>query len=249
MITTTVLEANIVRHCSNRCACCNHASPWAKPYTMTPETLRWDLFTLQPILHTAFFCLQGGEPLLHPLLLKMMRVAFESGVADRYGILTNGNKLADMDDEFWELCSEQEIELRHSVYPNLGAGIVEHAAAKAKEFKVNYRPVPTGQFLKVLGNYPNGESFYECPWSTCHTVHEGHFFICPIAAFWPERFMGLPWNVDGLKIQGATESELQRFIDIKQSLQSCTRCTGANAERVEWHECANETEWLKDSTV
>jgi len=38
MIRTAVLEANLTRHCINRCVTCNHASAFAKPYFMDRDS-------------------------------------------------------------------------------------------------------------------------------------------------------------------------------------------------------------------
>lgn len=249
MILTKVLEANLVHHCNNRCVACNHASAFTEPYIMSELSLKNDLAALAPVLHTAFFCLQGGEPLLHPGILDMMDIAYHSGISDNYGILTNGKLFPKMPEEFWAKCRDQQVELRCSVYGNLSQDVQEFAQAKARQYGINYRPGPIRQFFKVLGNYPNGESFYGCPWAQCHTVHDGHFYICPISTFWPKQFMGLPERIDGFPLAGMKEEDLHAFIHRKTPLNSCRRCTGGKAPAVEWHECRTEEEWMKESTV
>ena len=249
MIRTAVLEANLTRHCINRCVTCNHASAFAKPNFMDPVILDSDLHYLSQKLHTSFFCLQGGEPLLHPELLQMMDIAFQSGIADNYGILTNGRLFKVMPEEFWQKCRDQKIELRCSVYGNLSKDVQDHAQQKAGQYQINYRPGPIYGFHKVLGDYPNGESFYGCAWTKCHTVHEGHFYICPLSAFWPEEFMDLPSTIDGFPIVDTSEEELNQFINRKTPLVSCKKCTGGRAPAVEWHECSSREQWIKESTV
>ncbi len=249
MINTRVLEVNLTRHCTNSCASCNHASAFTKPYFMEPEILKRDLAMLKPVLHTAFFCLQGGEPLLNKKILEMMDVSCESGIADQYGILTNGRLFQKMPEAFWQKCKDQNIELRCSVYGNLSQEIQAYAQAKAQQYQLNYRPGAIGAFFKVLGNYPNGESFYGCPWVTCHTVHEGHFYICPLSAFWPEEFMNLPPTIDGFPLEGMKEEELEKFINRKTPLESCKKCTGGKAPAIPWHESNNKEEWIRESTV
>lgn len=250
MIKTAVLEVNLTRHCTNRCVCCNHASAFAEKYYMPEKIMERDLKNLSKVLHTAFFCLQGGEPLLHPGILDMMDIAFRSGIADRYGILTNGKLLPNMPEEFWSKCKAMEIELRVSVYANLSVESLEYATRKAQSHGINFRPGSIGGFFKVLGNYPNGESFNRCPWVTCHTVHEGYFYICPISTFWPEKFLGLTKTIDGFWIgENTDEQALLGFIQRKEPLQSCRRCTGGSAPAVPWHECNTEQQWLQESSV
>lgn len=249
MITTRVLEANTTRHCNNSCVACNHASAFTKAYLMPRHTLERDLAILRPMLHTHFFCLQGGEPLLHPDLLGMMDTAYGSGIADQYGILTNGKRFPQMPEEFWQKCADLKFELRCSVYGNLPQETQVYAQEKAQKYGVNYRPGEIRGFFKVLGDYPNGESFYKCPWKTCHTVHEGHFYICPLSAFWPEQFMNLPPTIDGLSLFGIGEQQLFEFIHRKTPLESCKKCTGGSAPVIPWREVSSEAEWIKESIV
>ena len=249
MIHTKVLEINAVHHCNNRCASCNHASPFAKAYYMDPLTLSSDLLMLSHYLHTGFFCIQGGEPLLHPRLLELMDIAFASEIADQYGILTNGRLFPRMPEEFWVKCRDQKIELRCSVYGNLEPEALEVGHAKAAQYNLNFRPGPIGSFHKMLGHYPNGESFFGCPWVTCHTVHEGYFYICPISTFWPEQFMGLPKTIDGFQLNKITEEGIFNFIHRKTPLESCKRWTGAKSPQIPWHESKSLEEWMKESSV
>lgn len=217
---------------------------------MSELRLAKDLRNLKKVMHTAFFCLQGGEPLLHPGILDMIDIACDSGIADNYGILTNGQLFPKMPEKFWQKCGQRSIELRCSVYANLPLDVQNLAHINAGRFKVNYRPGPIGAFYKMLGNYPNGESFHGCPWVTCHTIHESHFFICPISAFWPKQFMGLPEFVDGLKVdENIKEEELKVFIHRKEPLQSCKRCTGSHAPQVGWHQCDTKEQWIRESSV
>jgi len=249
MIRTRVLEVNLVRHCNNSCACCNHASAFTDKYTMSKEVLKRDLEMLKPVLHTGFLCLQGGEPLLHPDLLGMMDLIHESGVADVCGILTNGRRFPQLPEEFWVKVRDLGFELRCSVYGNLPQETRDYAQRKAEQYGLNYRPGEIRAFFKVLGNYPKGESFYGCPWTTCHTVHEGHFYICPLSAFWPEQFMNLPPTIDGYALATLTEDGLNTFINRKTPLESCKKCTGAQAPSVPWHEVSTEKEWMEVSAV
>jgi GTP 3',8-cyclase len=250
MITTRVLEANIVHHCNNRCACCNHGSPFSYPYCMEPSVLKKDLSDLKSILHTEFFCLQGGEPLLHHSIVEMIQLACASGIADRYGILTNGRLLLKMTDEFWKACQDNRIELRMTVYGNVTDEVLKQISGKVSQYsQIKFIPSRLDRFTKVLGFYPEGDSFRTCRWKICHAVHEGRFYICPLSIFWPKQFMGIEEPVDGFAIEGATEEDLNLFIYRTEPLKSCQRCTGEAAASVDWHEVSNLEEWIKDSTV
>lgn len=242
-------EANIVHQCNNRCAACNHLSPFAPPYFMSPEVLERDLKWCAKLMHFDIFRLQGGEPLLHPWLLELMDILCRSAIATTPGVLTNGKLLPQMDDAFWRKCHDLEMELCCTIYPNLPEESLRIATAKAAQFKVNFRPAPASPFLKML--HPNdGGSFAGCPWKQCWCVHEGWFFACPIAPFLAPQIMNLPMETDGLKLSDATtEADIMAYVERKEPFQSCRMCAGTHGGGLPWHQVRNMEEWIKDSTV
>lgn len=245
------MEANIVHHCNNKCASCNHLSPFAPTYFMPPETLRRDLAIASKLIHIELFNLQGGEPLLHPNLLECMDALADSGIADDPGILTNGKLLPHLPDEFWKKAHDRKLRITMTIYPNLPPGTIDVARAKASKFGVNYReaPYPLPHFLKML--HPNnGESHAGCPWRECWTIHEGYFFKCPIAPFMAPQFCGLPMETDGLKLtEQTTEQDILDYYHSNTPLKSCKMCAGTHYGGVPWKQCSSLEEWIKESTV
>jgi hypothetical protein len=255
MIFVEKCEVNICRHCNNRCAACNHGSPLAEPYYMDPEILRRDLAALSPLLHVGFFCLQGGEPLLHPRILELMDVTMNSGIADQYGFLSNGRLLHRMPEEFFQKCGrmkpgEKKFEFRISVYPNLDLKTLEEPTRKAGRYDFVIDARPAGSFWKLFYHSTDGgkAAWSRCPCKTCYTVHEGFLFHCPTAAFFPGQFWGLDPQLDGFPLAGATEKSLAEFLDRYFPLKSCAFCTGAGRSRISWHETKTREEWMQAAT-
>jgi hypothetical protein len=256
MIFIDKCEINVCRHCNNHCAYCNHGSPLAKPYFMDPETLRRDLAALSPRLHIGFLCLQGGEPLLHPRVMELMDVAKDSGIADQHGFLSNGRLLHKMPEEFFRKCGQMKVgdkklEFRVSVYANLDVKTLEEPTRKAEQYGFEVRPGNTPIFWKLFYEQKDGGAgvWNVCPCKTCYTIHEGYFYHCPLAAFFPEQFWGLDPHVDGLPLAGLTEKSAAEFLARRTPLVSCTHCAGANNSRNSWHETFNREEWMKEATV
>lgn len=250
MISHYNMEANVCHHCNSRCACCNHLSPFAPPYFMEPASLERDLGILGRLMHIDLFALQGGEPLLHPQIIDLMRILAASKFATAPGILSNGKLLDRMPDDFWRTAAALNIDVRVTVYPNLPPETVAVAKAKAAQLGAKLWLSPLGSFVKMLKDNPNGESFAGCPWKTCWAVHDGYFFACPIAIFLAPQHLGLPWQTDGLPISDATtESDINAYLARKEPFKSCVKCTGAQAEWVPWHQVNTLEEWIKDSTV
>lgn len=261
MIKLGNLESNLARHCNLACTSCNHGSAVAPRWFMTPQSMANDLKLLGRVAHFSFHCLQGGEPLLNPDFLEFMDVQAQSGIADNYGMLTNGVLLDRMPEEFWLKAKRMNYEIRVSVYPALKTETLQFARAKAKELDLNFRPSNEFEsFLKMFHDNPNGgaEVWKICPWKRCWTVHEGYFFNCPQAAFLPQQFpekfphvlnpylAGVP---DGVRLEDLTEEKLRWMMSHEEPLLACANCTGGTNVRIPWSQTRKREEWLAASTV
>lgn len=176
MIERIQLEANVVRHCTNRCSACSHAAPWAEHYTMHSEVLKRDLDLLAPFLHAQEFHIVGGEPLLHPDLEQIVDAVNASPISTLTVVSTNGKLLPQMGEWFW-----QKIDvLRLSIYANLDPGIPVKAREQCEKNGVRYDEMGMGKFFKQFHPSLDGASFKDCPWKNqCLTLHDGWLFRCP----------------------------------------------------------------------
>lgn len=250
MIKLEVLEINATRHCVNRCANCNHASAFAEPYEMSPEVLDRDLKALSKIARIRYLSMQGGEPMLHTRLMDMLTVMINARMCEQPWILTNARLSLKMKEEFWEFIGKHRFEFRVSEYPNLEPVVKPYVEKKAKIYGFSTRWQYIDSFVKVFAKHNDPQAiFNRCPWTKCYTVHEGFFYKCPLTTFWPSEFMGLPATIDGIPIEGITESSFNEFVNSTKFLESCRICSGADGARVKWHENSNREEWLKEAEV
>lgn len=239
------LEINATRSCTNACVVCNHASTkFTENYFMEPETLARDLEKIKDKLRVKLMFIQGGEPLLHPKVIELLRLAADSGMAKQYGVLTNGKLLPRMKEDFWQLLAERKMELRMSCYPDLPPDIVPFALAKGEEYGFFVRPQQISTF-KPLFLKNNGNTYFGCPWNRCLTIHEGWFYLCPLTAFFPKQFMNLPEHIDGLPLDGLTEEALGAFLKRETPLETCKICAGARGEDIPWTQPKSKEEWLR----
>lgn len=247
--TDLAIEINITRHCNNRCAGCNHASPFVVPYYMSPEVLRRDLALLKPLLHVGPLMLQGGEPLLHPDIIALLQIIADAEVSQYCGVLTNGRLLPRMPEVFWQTLGDRHMQLRISVYPNLPADVVPLAQEKARYYGFSLQPTAIPTFNPIF-RLNDGSSYGHCPWKRCLTVHEGYFYLCPLSAFFPSQFMRLPVTTDGIPLEGLSEPVLREFLNRLEPLESCHICTGTSApEVIPWHQANTREEWLRSATA
>ena len=119
-VRTEAVEINAVRHCNIRCRSCSHGSPSMRPWFADPEQTGRDLAALTPWLSVEHVRILGGEPLLHPHLVELLRAVRDSGLGARRRLLTNGLGLGDRPVEFWNEVEEVHV----SVYPNTARQIL-----------------------------------------------------------------------------------------------------------------------------
>ena len=108
----------ICYHCNLNCAYCSHFSPIAPKYEMPVEVFEKDLIRLEKITkgNIRQIALMGGEPLLHKDINKIITILSKHFPSSRKRISTNGILLKDMDEKFFKLCTENNIEIKYSPY-------------------------------------------------------------------------------------------------------------------------------------
>lgn len=112
-------ELHLVEHCNLKCAGCTHFSSIAnEEYADLGEFSR-DINRLSELTGgvTRFINLLGGEPLLHPQICDFMEIARKAFPKTTIRIVTNGIRLLDMEDDFWESCRENKIIIGVTKYP------------------------------------------------------------------------------------------------------------------------------------
>src|SRR4051812_29275394 len=114
MIHSEAIEINAVRGCNLSCRACSHLSPVLPPRAVvSAESVRRDLTLLARCYHCDHVRILGGEPLLHPDLLGVVRAVRASGITDRVRVVTNGVLLPRQSVDLWDAVDEIHV----SVYP------------------------------------------------------------------------------------------------------------------------------------
>jgi len=112
-------EVMLTDHCNLNCKSCSHFCPLAKEKFADIKTLERDFKRLSELSGGKIdrLVLLGGEPLLHPQLLDIIRFARKHFPQGSIRILSNGILLPQQPPEFWQTCHENSIEIEVSVYP------------------------------------------------------------------------------------------------------------------------------------
>lgn len=184
-------EVHIVEHCNLNCQSCDHFSPLAEEEYIDVDKFERDFKRLSELTekHAGRIFLLGGEPLLHPRLITLLRIARECFPLQetRIAIVTNGLLLPSMNTDFWENCKKYNIELDVTKYPiNLDLNGVEVLAA---EKKVRFRYFGNSKVVKTSWHLPLDEmgmqnpakNFVRC-WraNNCIFLADGKLYPCVI---------------------------------------------------------------------
>lgn len=234
-VKTRSLEAHVVDHCNLTCAECCSLSPLLPPRVTAPAELARDLALAAAVLAPRVFKLVGGEPLLHPEIVELARVARRSGIAPRVSLTTNGLLLPRMPDALWE----QLDALTVSRYPApaLSAAQVAAIEAKAARSCVRLNWKRQDAFVTMSRPAPRGdEAETAAIWARCwlrercHLVRDGRFYTCtrPVHL---QTWLGPAHDLagDGIPLAGATPDILLTYLRREAPLAACARCAGGDA--------------------
>ena len=125
-------EVQVAEHCNLKCINCNHFAPLAKNQFLDIENYTRDCERLSVLFgaEIEFINLMGGEPLLHPQIIDIMKITRKNFQRGEIRLVTNGLLLSDMKQEFWGACKANRIELHITKYPvNLDYTYIEKEAS------------------------------------------------------------------------------------------------------------------------
>lgn len=247
------LEINASLQCNLSCKSCAHLSPLYRKKNADPEMVRKDLEVLSKCYHASYVKIMGGEPLLNPNLVDLIKSVISTGVADEILLTTNATLLHNAPEELWEAIDSLELSLYPSRLPDQEK--IESFKSKAATHKVKLLINYYENFRISYSEDKNEDkSLIQNVFNTCklahfwrsHTVLDGWFFLCPQSVFIPQQNVGGGWNheVDGLRINnepGFAEA-LYKFVTRSHPLKACEHCLGS-VGKLHLHQELRRTEW------
>lgn len=184
-------EIALAEHCNLNCAGCDHFSPLAEQAFADFEETERDFDRLSSLFHghAKEIRLLGGEPLLHPELIKFIKMARVKFPDADIVIITNGIRLLNQQDEFWIACKDNNIIISPTKYPiPIDFEAIEKHAAKygvryqyygdsAKFVKELYLPK-----LDIEGMQNGIKNFLLCTRANrCVYLQHGRMYTCSLA--------------------------------------------------------------------
>lgn len=239
-IRARAVEFAAADHCNLRCSGCSHMSPFLQPRLPEEEELARDMGRLAEALLADEIRIVGGEPLLNPRIVPILKAARQSGVAKRVILTTNGLRLHMMPDDFWTHLDE----LRISLYP--GARPTQRLVTQAREraaasgISLNVSEYSSFRTTMVTEPHPSDATtamiFRTCKNAHlyhCHLVHAGWIYKCACPAYLSEFRAALRGSAyrkerDGFDIHRATElrEQLWNYLTDSAPLDACRHCLG-----------------------
>ena len=258
------LDVQVCDHCNLRCAGCLHFAPLAEERFLDLEEYERDLGRLAVVKDIAGYfgaiALMGGEPLLHPRIVDVMRTTRSFLPGERVSLCTNGLLLRRMDDAFWDALAEYSIELAISPYPIRMDYEALAELARSKGAKAFFTGDITGadrdkEVFMRLALDPRGEcdpaqSFISCPFGGYYLqLAHGSIWSCQVAAHhgsFARRF-GFQMHDDpddALPLDAITSADdIETFR--RRSHPMCRYCNNDALTIAQWEQSKFEAEeWL-----
>jgi len=185
---TLGFEVSLVDHCDLNCQCCNSFAPIAEKKYYNVEKLENDFKRMHELADGKIdrISLLGGEPLLHPDLLKILDIARKYFCkASSIHIMTNGILLDKQSHEFWASCKKNNVKVTITKYPiKLPFEKIERTGKEhgvVIEYTDNKQAVKTSNkyTINMIGDAESIKSFGSCyKANNCTVLDYGKIYPC-----------------------------------------------------------------------
>lgn len=255
-------EIHLTEHCNLNCAGCNNFSCIAEPEFVDVNEFERDFKRMGEIFnhdcHRIY--LLGGEPLLHPEIIKLMKIARKNFSSGHIFIFTNGILLSSQSDEFWQACHDNNIRIVISAYPIK----IDDEKIKSMSEKFGVRTEwawgqnknerdTFGMFRIDLDGKQNGrKNFLYCGSANgCITLSHGRLTTCVFAAHAHHFNKKFNKNIeiterDNIDIYDESNTKEIILKKLTQPIPACRYCYTASTEQktFKWHVTKGDiSEW------
>ena len=249
------VEFHIVDHCNLNCAHCNHFTPLASENYCKIDDIVDDFKKLKIIFdNIGKIFIVGGEPLLHPELLKILDPLRNLYPNSEIIIITNGILLDKQKEEFFDALKKYHIALSMTHYPikvDYEGWIkkLDEMGIKAYYFSLD-RNKMRKQNLNLEGSSNKEKAFLKCHEKNCHFLRDGKLYVCtPVPNI---CFLNKYFNLD-FKIKKTDYIDLNKiksasYINaiFKRPINFCRYCNDKEIEFDKYKISKKElSEWVK----
>jgi MoaA/NifB/PqqE/SkfB family radical SAM enzyme len=193
-------EVNVADHCNLDCTMCDHYSQLSEEKFLDAGAYERDISRMAALFGGRIACvtLLGGEPTLHPQLIRLMEITRRHFPEGQVILLTNGLLLPRLEKSpagnLWRACREHRVDITVTVYPiNVNYDALER---KAAEYDVrmglssNIHADKLTRIVKSSDKHVFDLSGEKKPvyFPTClyfnkfNVLKDGRLYMCPVSA-------------------------------------------------------------------
>ena len=187
-----LIEFHIVEHCNLNCKSCMHFSPLAEKSCIKISEFKNDVKKMAKITkgRVQTINILGGEPLLHPNILKLLKVARQYFQNSEIRIVSNGLLVLSQKEDFWKTLNKYNIHLSVTEYPldinyQKIKQLTQHYKIKYTFYAPNKENSQWYFPLDIKGEQDPFYSFENCKkGNNCTNINirKGKLYMCPVAA-------------------------------------------------------------------
>ncbi|MBQ7216454.1 MAG: radical SAM protein [Synergistaceae bacterium] len=251
------LGFHVTEHCNLNCASCDNFSPLADPEFLDVEEFSRDLSRMAELFRhhdCDRISLLGGEPLLHPELISIIKIVRKNFTSGRVRLLTNGILLTQQSPDFWKTCHDNKVTIVVTHYPiNIDVRKIRELAGKY-DVTLECSDIPIETFLiepvNLKGNGSYRVNFAACTrGNRCIMLRQGKLYTCTFASnihhFCKKFGVNIPvTEADYINIydENITGEEILRRL--AEPIPICRFCD-MHFKLIKWHRSEQDiNEWL-----
>lgn len=227
------LSLHLVDKCNNNCESCSHFCTLADNFILNPSDYEKDLTILAHKFNVGEIDLMGGEPLLHPQIVKIFDITRRILPQTFICLHTNGILLTKMPDEFWEACQKNKIAFKITKYPVMKNFSEVVDLCLRNEIRIETL-INGNEFLHWMDRSGNGqieENFHACKskFGCCYILRNSKLYTCPTACYmdYYNRYFNTELPVEtGIDIIYSSPEEILNYL--KTPLSCCRYCRNIN---------------------
>lgn len=182
------IEYHLVDSCNLNCAGCSHYSSLIDEKTIVPlEFIIKDLTILKDKVgdNLKWLRLLGGEPLLHPDICGCLIKIRELFSKTQISLVTNGILLTSMDQEFYDICLDCNIEIAitdYRIVKNLSSIMFGMHKSGIRTRHYSNPNIWHYQHIRLIEG--RIDCLEKCPYkNACNNYRDGKIYLCPHIAY------------------------------------------------------------------
>lgn len=240
-----ILHIHLTDHCNLNCKGCDNFSPLSPEVFADIDVVERDCARISGLSNGKVSEIQllGGEPLLHPDVVSFMEVVHKYFPDVSIKLVTNGVLLLKQQDDFWEGCRNNNIEIVVTKYPiKLDHDAIEQCA-KDKGVSFTYYG-STGSVEKTMqcapldlaGKQDPCDSFLRCNSANrCISLDNGKIYTCSLIPY--VKYFNAHFNKD-LEVTEKDYIDIYKAESIREILEFVSKpmpfCRYCNRKGIIW---------------